>query len=403
MAQILQRDSESGGNGNLTTGAIAGIAGGIGALFLGAAGLFLVYWRRQRQFDREENYSQDSFDEMGPPVAMAPAVTYTHDYKMDNQHHEGDQTSSYTYSPDKPAYSFSPLGSGGHTSAMPTHPAYIPRALVRGTTPSLHSTSTNTPRQFPSPALPSSSKNQLDDNVIQAYLAAAAAAQATSSSPPPAPSFHPQDQDIPRESDTSLRGLPIRPHQRQSPTQIPAFVLPAFPSPPADTTTSSGPAAGKKSRSYIPPRLNLSGPSATSNAPPGARGPDSGGDKPLSGRENTTISGPLAFPQHYQPPPPSRSESKSKAKSKSKSPKWRSKWDREQTDDDLYGEADDTTPGQSDGWRTFRSRAQEQQQQQQQEQQGRDEGKKHARKRSDRNSGNRHYAEIEIGRGSDIW
>jgi hypothetical protein len=35
---------------------------------------------------------------------------------------------------------------------------------------------------------------------------------------------------------------------------------------------------------------------------------------------------------------------------------------------------------------------------------GKGKSSKHGRKRSDRNSGgNRHYAEIEIGRGSDIW
>lgn len=437
---VLPRESESGASTNLTTGAIAGIACGAGALFMGAAGLFLIYWRRQRQFDREDNYYQDSIDERAPPGAMAPAVTYTMDYKMDDpQHHEGDQASSYVYSPEKPSYPFSPLSTSDTASAMPTHPAYIPRALVRGSsTPSNRSITTTSPPPFPSPPFPYSSssqpKTQPDDTMIQAYLAAAAAAQNQDTTTTTTTNNAPVD------SDSSLSGLPISAaaaQNRQSPTQIPALVIPSFTSPPhsasstTDTNTLSStqqqqqqqqqhqPPA-RKPRAYLPPRLNL---------PPGPAGPSAraagAGDKPLVGKENTTISGPLAFPQHYQPPLPQQP------------PRWsggggggggsgggrgRSGWTRTTTTaedeaDDLWGGegggGDETAGGPSDrdgpsggsggGRRTFRSRALTA---------SGNEGKKHGRKRSDRNSGgaaggggggNRHYAEIEVGRGSDIW
>ncbi|KAK4242483.1 hypothetical protein C8A03DRAFT_29241 [Achaetomium macrosporum] len=392
-SHILPRESDSGSNGNLTTGAIAGIACGAGALFLGAGSLFLVYWRRQRRFDREDSLYEEALDERRPPGAMAPAVTYTLDYKMDDpHHHEGDHGSSYTYSPEKPSHPFSTLSVVETASAMPTHPAYIPRAFVRGSstrggsTPSNRSTATTSPPPFPSPPYPASwnSKTQPDDTMIQAYLNVAAAAQGSAAGSTSGTQNH---ENTPQESDSSLSGgLPVQPHPsrtRQSPTHIPAVVIPSFTSPlHSASSTDATSQSQRKPRAYLPPRLNLSG----------------GGqqDKPLSGKENTTISGPLAFPQHYQGPP-----------------RGGSGWTREDGGDD-DGDRDDAGAGtQSDGRRTFRSRALSGRNQggggggdgRGEKGKERDKGKKHGRKRSDkRNSGgNRHYAEIEIGRDSDIW
>ncbi|SPQ21943.1 f288fc9a-7751-439c-bfb2-b040dd84201e [Thermothielavioides terrestris] len=208
-SHILPRDSDSGSNGTLTTGAIAGIACGAGALFLGAAGLFIVYWRRQRQFDREDEYYENHFEGRGPPGSTAPAVTYTMDYKMDDpQHNEGDHGSSYTYSPEKASYPFSPLSALESASAMPTHPAYIPRALVRGrTTPSNRSVATASPPPFPTPAFSSAStsnsKTQPDDAMIQAYLNAATAAQPQPQpSPPPRQATRLQNPTPPSRADS---------------------------------------------------------------------------------------------------------------------------------------------------------------------------------------------------------
>lgn len=467
-SHILARDAESGANTNLSAGAIAGIACGAGALFLGAAALFVIYWRRQRQFDREDNSDGDSFDEARPPPGTAPAVSYTMDYKMDNpQHHEGDHgdqgSSSYTYSPEKPSYSFSPpLGTPG--KAMPTHPAYIPRALVRGSTPSNRSTASSSP--FPSPPFPSATSNpktKPDDTVVHAYLAAAAAAQTTSSSHPPRPQTR-DPLNHPRGSDSSC-GLPIQPrplHQtRQSPTQIPALVIP----PSNDTTgppqSQNPPGAGgasqpRKPRAYPPPRLNLNpnpltegNPPAPAPAPPPQLPPPMPnhttrtGDKPLQGRENTTISGPLAFPEHFHHPgvPPGLP---SQGFNTTNTNTHKSLWARAEPDpaaaesDDEYAFYDDPYPAsqppshshyhshphpqsqsqsqpQSDNRRTFRSRALTGgsggggSDDRDKDRERGENAKKSGRRRSDRNSGggaaggNRHYAEIEIGRGSDIW
>ncbi|KAK3902610.1 hypothetical protein C8A05DRAFT_33686 [Staphylotrichum tortipilum] len=301
---LVPRDSgagaASGSNGSsntLTTGAIAGIACGAGALFLGAAGLFLIYWRRQRQYDREDNYDAESFDERVHPGAMAPAVTYTMDYKMDDpQHHEDSRGSSSIYAPEKASsFASSPLSPPDMASAMPTHPAYIPRALVRrSSTPSNRSTATTSPPPFPSPPYPPSigslSKTQPDDTMIQAYLSAAAAAQEANATNP-------------------------------------------------------------------------------------------------GGKEGTTISGPLAFPEHLFPPPPGAAGAAD--------------------EDDGDETAAAATTGGSDGRRAFRSRRLSGGGGKSgHEGEG---GKRKGKKWSDRNSGggggggNRHYTEIEIGRGSDIW
>jgi len=101
------------------------------------------------------------------------------DYKMNRSSSTtGGSISSFTHSPDpiRPD-SFSPLG--GMVSAMPTHPAYIPRAFVRGSTPApLPPTpEEETLRLPPRPSSPPSPprrvhhyKSQPDDLMIQAYL-----------------------------------------------------------------------------------------------------------------------------------------------------------------------------------------------------------------------------------------
>jgi hypothetical protein len=166
------------------------------------------------------------------------------------------------------------------------------------------------------------------------------------------------------------------------------------------------------------------------------------GDKPLQGKENSTNSGPLAFPEHihYHPgPQPGGAPSHGGSRPK---PGWTRGSEPEpsppaaaaaaEEEDDPYDFYDDPSPPlqyhphpqypqhhhpQTDNRRTFRSRAltggggsgnggaEERDREKEKEK-----AKKNSRRRSDRNSGgggggggNRHYAEIEIGRGSDIW
>ncbi|EAQ90694.1 predicted protein [Chaetomium globosum CBS 148.51] len=436
---ILSRDANDD-SGTLTAGAIAGIACGAGALFLGAAALFVIYWRRQRRYDREDNSDSESFDEGGLRGNMAPAVTYTLDYKMDNpQHHEGEQASSYTYSPEKASYSFSPMSAPDAASAMPTHPAYIPRALVRGSsTPSNRSIATASPPPFPSPPFPSGGshpKTQPPDAMIQAYLGAATARTTSTTTTSQDSHTYSNTNTNPNhrhhESDSSF-GLPIQsaPLSNQSQSQSrqnsqPSLTLPSLTSPPhsASSTDASQhplhphqqpapqPQTTRKPRAYLPPRLNLADTTAQMKR--------SKTDKPLSGKEATTISGPLAFPHLVHPPPVAAAAAPPQSQS-------RSRWGRSNNDhdaDDLWGGEDgygDESGGGGGGGesrRTFRSRALSGNAHDGGSGQGsgsggggkeKEKGKKHGRKRSDRNSGggyggNRHYAEIEIGRGSDIW
>ncbi|KAL2137785.1 hypothetical protein VTI28DRAFT_8258 [Corynascus sepedonium] len=398
-ALVVPRDGEAS-SGPLTTGAIAGIACGAGALFLGAASLFIIYYRRQRRYDREDNSDSESFDDTSPRGPMAPVVTYTMDYKLDDpQHHEGEKGSSYTYSPEKASYPFSPLSASDSSSAMPTHPAYIPRALVRGSsTPSNRSIATaSPPPPFPSSA--SHSRIQLNETMVEAYLATAQGGRGG------APIQPQQDVRSADESDTSSPGLPIQP--APPPPSLPPPTSRSVSS--ADEGSSSGnhqPRRNRKPRAYIPPPLNLADGTAGQNR-------SKGSERPLHGKEHTTISGPLAFPHFSQPPivgdaaPPHPRREATVAIG----PTTTDIWDGE-GEEPWHSQMSQPSPP-SDSRRTFRSRINL----------GGGEGsgsgsnaggrdraksKKHARKRSDRNSGsgyggNRHYTEIEIGRGSDIW
>ncbi|KAK4457139.1 hypothetical protein QBC42DRAFT_189309, partial [Cladorrhinum samala] len=194
---LHQRDGDDTSKSSLSPGAIAGIACGSAALFLIAGVLFFIYWRRDRKFDGAENFYQRRLEghSVQPGGDMMPnLVSYTMDHKMDSpRHKELDGGSSYTYSPDKPAYPFSPLSvsEGGASSAMPTHPAYIPRAFVRGVSSSNHSRTTSasthqhlTTTMSSSPPFSSSTntnhKNNSnnshispDDMLVQAYLSTA--------------------------------------------------------------------------------------------------------------------------------------------------------------------------------------------------------------------------------------
>ncbi|KAL2179220.1 uncharacterized protein P884DRAFT_290870 [Thermothelomyces heterothallicus CBS 202.75] len=420
--RVLPRDGEAG-SAPLTTGAIAGIACGAGALFLGATSLFIIYFRRQRRYAREDYSDSDSFDDTTPRRAMAPVVTYTMDYKMDNpQHYEG---SSYVYSPEQASYILSPQSTSDAASAMPTHPAYIPRALVRGSsTPSNRSVSTTSPPPpFLSPPYPHSishsSKIRPDDSMIGAYLAAAAQA-----GPQAGPQAQSQDSP-PEESDasSSSSGPAIRPapprsqqqqqHQQQQQQQLP-FPNGLEPLPPR-----------RKPRAYTPPRLNLAEGTAQNR---------SRRERPLVGKEHATISGPLAFPQFSHPPigpspppPPAAAAAAAGQSGQSGPSRSRSGWRREDVPADIWdGEGEEQWHSQTsppgDGRRTFRSRIAlaggsgsgsgsgngSNSGRGRGRGRGRGNGKKkHGRKKSDRGSGgygsNRHYTEIEIGRGSDIW
>ncbi|KAL2266306.1 hypothetical protein VTJ83DRAFT_5658 [Remersonia thermophila] len=403
-SHVLPRDAGSGTDDALTTGAIAGIAGGAGALFLSAAGLFFLYWRRQRKFDREDSSDAESLDYHGHPwrrsqrAVIKPAVAYTMDYKHNNpQHHEGatfgaePASSTGIYSPEKGSSAFSSFGSPpGSASAMPTHPAYVPRALVRGaSTPSTlsRSTAATSPPPFPSPPylgpLSSAPTTQADDPVIQAFFRAAggeagargqgtqnfgAFSQSRQTPPPP------------------LNFLSTTPNTTSATPQHP---------PPTHQPSPSRfqPRQARKPRLYVPPPLSLN-PVVISNtnpSPPVAADGSfatggtiprlSEGGNPLPGREGTAISDPLAFPElHPHHLPPNKKPTRPRRDT-------RTSWARDEVfddddgderhyadddggpDDDGYADTtytDDDPPGSGAHQRCGHHRSQRQRQQQQQ-------------------------------------
>ena len=456
--RVLPRDSESGGK-SLSSGAIAGIAIGAGALFVGAIALLYWHWRRQLWFDQEETSSRDSYDEPMSPSAIPSKVAYTLDYKMDQQNHGGgDQESSYTYSPENIIYTVSPLGAPPVPSAMPTHPTYIPRALVRGSTSPSHRSSSTT-AVATSPPLPShSSKTRPDDSFVLAYFNAAqeqadqsriTGSSTSATSPQTLTEEQLQQQTQFTDPGSYSSGLPLRLSQRQSGTPSPKPKVQHHPRkkvPPRLILSSSAFTAANASKTVIEVSVpgvgntmsstTTASTSASPNDPTtasitaAASNKNSTGpslqplipfpvlpiDKPLAGKENTTISGPLAFPQHYIPPslsPPLTGSSPtffSSKKSKAKKSKrrgrsrsgWRGKRDSVATLDRAADadEEDEVDDGEQENSRrhhrtAFRSRLEHRSEH--------EKGKDKDRKGKERNSGKWYYAEVEIGNRSDIW
>lgn len=191
----------------LDTGAIAGIACAVGALLLGAIGLFIIYWRRQKQYERQRDIVYRRPIDENSLAASSPPI-YTHDYKMKLDSSVDGSASTYAYSAEFPKDS--PFGGSDSVSAMPTHHAYIPRALVRptGSTTLSSTPEESTPRSLPrslaslQPPPPPRAlrKSRPDDIVMQAYLRAADGERVPSevfhlaappAPPPPAPQMAP--------------------------------------------------------------------------------------------------------------------------------------------------------------------------------------------------------------------
>ncbi|KAK1835971.1 hypothetical protein QBC39DRAFT_249028, partial [Podospora conica] len=186
---IVPRDTTSPDPPKLDTGAIIGIACGTGALFLGSFVLFFIYWRRTRQSELEDAAPYSPHDLEENPFAASSPPAFTLDYKQSEKH----PPASYSVPPEllkTDTRRLSPVG--GFVSAMPTHPAYIPRTVIRGSTPqptrSLTTTTRSrsltptteepdnlTPRSQTAllPAAPARSKSRPASSVVQAYLSAA--------------------------------------------------------------------------------------------------------------------------------------------------------------------------------------------------------------------------------------
>ncbi|KAK3359811.1 hypothetical protein B0T25DRAFT_110441 [Lasiosphaeria hispida] len=267
-SHLLHRDASPSGSGTtataaLDTGAIAGISCAAGALFLGSVGLFIIYWRRQRRYDQAEQVYYPRAAEEKSLFPKASPV-YTMDYKMDPETSTNSGSSSaYTYSPEVPASD--PFPHGGMVGAMPAHPAYIPRALVRGVTPTMISAPSASPtpsrisNQAPPAPRAARSKSRPDDYVMQAYLRAADGERVASSvfrlaSSPPEGERESRGRTHSRESAPSspvaTQSHPHHPHPQAQPPQgktqgpVPSIAVPTR-------------LAAARSKQYSPPRMNL--------------------------------------------------------------------------------------------------------------------------------------------------
>lgn len=151
---------------HLSVGAIVGISVGSAAVFLGGGLLFLLYYCRQRRYNKEDRARRASYTSyLGHPTyplypgenteIALEGPSYTLDYKSPTQDTDGgDGDSEVSYNKASDVHQRQPTAHSRQLSreelqkspsAMPTHPAYIPRAIIRRNSPA-----TTTPSQFSS-------------------------------------------------------------------------------------------------------------------------------------------------------------------------------------------------------------------------------------------------------------
>ena len=264
--------SSSQGNTHktLAVGTIVGIAIAAALLVLVGATLFLVYWRRQRRFDREDEIRRGGRDDMYRPYTGASSITtagnrgpYLSEDPKDALFASQVVVNNGMYS--KPGTTFQchqqpgvydgPPGYTASDSAIPAHPAYIPRALMRKKSTATVSTTTQVP---PNPVYtPSTIGGQPPTPPT-----APDASSSSTHSPDPRTRFHPAQVSLP-------------PSHEASPMPSPPLLTP--PEPPLPLANM--PLRQQRKR-YSPPRL--------------------GGGTPIPGREDMAITGPLAFPEQHQ-------------------------------------------------------------------------------------------------------
>ncbi|KAI9149215.1 hypothetical protein HJFPF1_11264 [Paramyrothecium foliicola] len=218
----IRDDPEGAGSGTLTTGAIVGIAVGAGLLLLGGIALFIVYWRRQKKFDKEEQLSEfrtygASPDPFLPPVGGKMSASLR-SYSGQGHYKEGQPMSSGDYydkmeddiRAGRLQYNYDPRSmSRGPNSALPAHSAYIPQAMSRGplTAHAVHISH--------NPAPQAATQNQARRDTADPYN--------MGSIQPPPPAVYPEHS----RRDTSSTIPPPPPGPPTSRRKVPSLVLPA--------------------------------------------------------------------------------------------------------------------------------------------------------------------------------
>ncbi|KAK2019486.1 hypothetical protein LZ32DRAFT_140952 [Colletotrichum eremochloae] len=259
----------------MTLGTIVGIAVGGGLVFVGAICLFIIYCRKQRKQKVQDERGLDQ----RPPGSNGSSITATSKspYIPIGDHKKSSSIRSYNYELQEKQnvihsnadyydrleqevkagreiahYNFDPhSGHHGPGSALPTHPAYIPRALSR------QSHRTNTP----TPPIPRRT-NTPDSYALQIYLNAVESPAVSAIRPPPqAASRTPSPARSQRSytdnpAQPKLVNIPPPPPNRPSlvgSAKIPSLVLPSVPrirvpkqySPPQIIVESATPVAGR--------------------------------------------------------------------------------------------------------------------------------------------------------------
>ncbi|KAK1770361.1 hypothetical protein QBC33DRAFT_263397 [Phialemonium atrogriseum] len=235
----------------MTVAMIVGIAAGAGLLFFGSAALFIVYWLRLRRFDREDRIRYGSH-EMYPPYRGRSSIATTNGDAYFNEDHkeavfESQVTvNNYDYYHAAPNFqSLRPAGefeagrpsyqAGSSDSAIPAHPAYIPRSMVRRHSPAPPVTRPQTP-----PNIPFTTPSMLDGQ----------AAAAPTPAPAPAPAVAP----APRQTWTGTPGPAGEAHRMQDRRRTGGTEPPPIPGPgPGPSPT---PRPSRRQASYSsPPEL----------------------------------------------------------------------------------------------------------------------------------------------------
>ena len=160
---LASSTNQSTSKAHLSAGAITGIAVGAAVLFLVGVALLILYYCRQRRYNKEDRARRASYASfLGyPAYPLYPGEnteialqgpSYTLDYKSPTQDHEvvdGGSETSY----DKASGAPPPGQPSVHSrqlsreelqkspSAMPIHPAYVPRATMRRNSPAAVSSS----------------------------------------------------------------------------------------------------------------------------------------------------------------------------------------------------------------------------------------------------------------------
>ncbi|PNY23870.1 Uncharacterized protein TCAP_06187 [Tolypocladium capitatum] len=209
--------------GGLSPGAVAGISVGVVFVFLAAAALFTVHWRREKALDERDHARCSGSHSTSPGSHLARADTKpSQAYRRYFTGNAFNDKSAPQYASSGDYYDHAKAGvrpsgmnhaSDPHSwnrtscSDMPTHHAYKPQTVSRAT-------SLASPGRPPSPPSAVHKPGRTgayapDSFAVQAYLAAAeGSARLAAQAPPPAPEPKPRASRIPGIPSVTLPSLP---------------------------------------------------------------------------------------------------------------------------------------------------------------------------------------------------